>query len=252
VQRHVRSVAYRVVRHENDDAWALVRGQAMSPPELSAMLLAKLREIAESFLGEPVTDAIVTVPAYFNDAQRQATKDAGRIAGLDVKRIINEPTAAALAYGSTSRMPSASPFTISGRHLRHLDSEISSGVFSVKATGGDTHLVAKTSTCASSTDWPKNSQTARRRPGKDRMACSVWKEAAERLARAFSSIETEINIPFVTTGTAGPLHLERTLKRNELESLTRDLVERTVLSCKAVLADAKLAPDKIDQVVVGG
>jgi molecular chaperone DnaK len=255
VQRHARGVAYRVVRHENGDAWAEARGQAMSPPEISAILLGKLKEIAESFLGEPVTEAIVTVPAYFDDAQRQATKDAGKIAGLDVKRILNEPTAAALAYGMDRKSAERiAVYDLGGGTFDISILEISSGVFSVKATGGDTHLGGED---FDSRIIDKLSEEFSRQNGvdlrKDRMALQRLKEAAEKAKHELSSsIETEINVPFIATGPAGPLHLERTLKRNELESLTRDLIERTIQSCKAVLADAKLAPDKIDQIVLVG
>jgi molecular chaperone DnaK len=255
VQRHMRGVAYRIVRHENGDAWAEARGQTMSPPEVSAMVLSMLKEIAESFLGEPVSEAIVTVPAYFDDAQRQATKDAGRIAGLDIKRILNEPTAAALAYGLDRKSAERiAVYDLGGGTFDISILEISSGVFSVKATGGDTHLGGED---FDSRIIDKLAEEFLKQNGvelrKDRMALQRLKEAAEKAKHELSSsIETEINIPFIATGPAGPLHLERTLKRNELESLTRDLVERTIQSCKAVLADAKVGPDKIDQIVLVG
>jgi molecular chaperone DnaK len=255
VQRHMRGVAYRVVQHDNGDAWAEARSQAMSPPEIAAMVLGQLKQVAESFLGEPVSEAIVTVPAYFDDAQRQATKDAGRIAGLDVKRILNEPTAAALAYGLDRKQAERiAVYDLGGGTFDISILEISSGVFSVKATGGDTHLGGED---FDSRIIDKLSEEFAKQNGvdlrNDRMALQRLKEAAEKAKHELSSsLETEINVPFIATGPVGPLHLERTLKRNELESLTRDLVERTIHSCRAVLADAKLGPDKIDQVVLVG
>jgi molecular chaperone DnaK len=255
VQRQVKGVAYEIVRHDNGDAWAKVRDTTLSPPEVSAIILSKIREVAESFLGEPVSEAIITVPAYFDDAQRQATKDAGRIAGLEVKRILNEPTAAALAYGlDRGQAERIAVYDLGGGTFDISILEIRSGVFSVKATGGDTHLGGEDFDARIidklAEEFQKKHDVDLRR---DRMALQRLKEAAEKAKHELSSsLETEINIPFVATGRAGPLHLERTLKRSELEILTRDLVERTVESCRAVLKDAKLVPDQIDQVVLVG
>ena len=255
VQRHLGGVSYQVVRHENGDAWVEVQGKPTSPPEIAGMVLAKLKEIAESFLGEPVTEAIVTVPAYFDDAQRQATKDAGRIAGLDVKRILNEPTAAALAYGLDKKAAERiAVYDLGGGTFDISILEIDGGVFSVKATGGDTHLGGED---FDARIIDKLADEFQKQNGidlkKDRMALQRLKEAAEKAKHELSSsLETEINIPFIATGASGPVHLERTLKRSELEILTRDLVERTIASCKAVLTDAKTSPDKIDQVVLVG
>ncbi|HEY6556622.1 MAG TPA: molecular chaperone DnaK [Polyangiaceae bacterium] len=249
------SVSYRIVKHDNGDAWIDVRGRTISPPEISSMVLATMKEIAQTYLGEPVTDAIITVPAYFDDAQRQATKDAGRIAGLEVKRILNEPTAAALAYGlDKTQTERIAVYDLGGGTFDISILEIASGVFNVKATGGDTHLggedfdVRIIDLLAS--EFQKAHAVDLR---KDRMALQRLREAAERAKHELSSsLETEINIPFITSSASGPLHLERSMKRSELEILTRDLVERTVTSCKAVLSDAKLTPKQIDQVVLVG
>ena len=255
VTRHAQGVSYRVVRAPNGDAWAEVQGKPMSPPEISSVVLSTIKEIAEAHLGEPVTEAVITVPAYFDDAQRQATKDAGRIAGLDVRRIINEPTAASLAYGLDKKQAQRIVvYDLGGGTFDVSILEISDGVFNVKATGGDTHLggedfdqllidlLARDFAAETGIDLKQ-----------DRMALQRLKEAAERAKHELSSsLETDINIPFIATGKAGPLHLERKLKRNELEQLTRELVERTIASCKLVMADAKVTADKIDEIVLVG
>jgi len=255
VQRHLASVAYTVTRHDNGDAWVELGGRPVSPPEVSSMVLATMKEIAETYLGEAVTEAIITVPAYFDDAQRQATKDAGRIAGLEVKRIINEPTAAALAYGLDRRgAETIAVFDLGGGTFDISILEINAGVFNVRATGGDTHLggedfdarvldlLCREFSAAHGIDLRT-----------DRMALQRLREAAEKAKHELSSsLETEINIPFIATGGGGPLHLERTMKRNELEMLTRDLIERTLDACRRVLADAKLGAQQIQQVVLVG
>jgi len=255
VQKHVTSVPYHVVEHENGDAWIKLTDREVSPPEISSMVLTAMKEVAESYLGEPVSEAIVTVPAYFDDAQRQATKDAGRIAGLDVKRILNEPTAAALAYGlDKSQVETIAVYDLGGGTFDISILAINNGVFSVKATGGDTHLggedfdVRLIDTLAE--EFKKNNDLDLR---KDRMALQRLREAAEKAKHELSSaLETDINIPFIANGPSGPMHLERSIKRNELEGLTRDLIERTIESTKSVMADAKLTPEKIDQVVLVG
>jgi molecular chaperone DnaK len=255
VQKQLTSVPYRIVRHDNGDAWVDMRGQRMSPPEVSATILATMKEIAETYLGEPVSEAIVTVPAYFDDAQRQATKDAGTIAGLTVKRILNEPTAAALAYGldrkATERI---AVYDLGGGTFDVSVLEIAGGVFSVKATGGDTHLGGE--------DFDiriidKLAEEFQAENGvdlrKDRMSLQRLREAAEKAKHELSSsLETELNVPFIASGAGGPLHLERPMKRSELEILTSDLVDRTIQACKAVLADAKVKAANIDQVVLVG
>jgi molecular chaperone DnaK len=255
VKRHRDTVAYRVVASPNGDAWAEVQGRAMSPPEISAIVLGKIKEIAEEHLGESVSDAVITVPAYFDDAQRQATKDAGRIAGLDVRRIINEPTAASLAYGLDKKQSQCIVvYDLGGGTFDVSILEIAQGVFNVKATGGDTHLGGEdfdAKIIDLLADEFKKAQGIDLR--KDRMALQRLKEAAERAKHELSSsLETEINVPFIATGPNGPLHLERGMKRNELETLTKDLVERTLTACRAVLGDAKLSPDAIDEIVLVG
>ncbi|MFO7180079.1 MAG: molecular chaperone DnaK [Pseudomonadota bacterium] len=255
VRQHCRSVAYTVVRHSNGDAWVEVQGKSYSPPEISSYVLAALKEVAETYLGEPVTEAVITVPAYFDDAQRQATKDAGRIAGLEVKRILNEPTAAALAYGLDRKEREViAVYDLGGGTFDISILEIQNGVFSVRATGGDTHLGGE--------DFDarivnKLADEFHARYGVDlridRTALQRLREAAEKAKHELSaSLETEINVPFIASGPEGPLHLQRTLKRSELEILTADLIERTIASCRAVLADAKLDVDKVSQVVLVG
>jgi molecular chaperone DnaK len=255
VTRQQGSVAYSIVKHENGDAWVKAGDRTMSPPEVSALVLTSLREIAETYLGEAVTEAVITVPAYFDDAQRQATKDAGRIAGLDVKRILNEPTAAALAYGldKTEREVIA-VYDLGGGTFDISILEIAAGVFNVKATGGDTHLGGedfdRTIIDKLSQEFLDKTKVDLR---KDRTSLQRLREAAEKAKHELSSsLETDINLPFVAIGPAGPLHLERALKRSELEIWTRELVERTVTACKATLADAKMTPQQVGQVVLVG
>jgi molecular chaperone DnaK len=255
VQRQTSSVAYHIVQHDNGDAWVKVQDKKLSPPEISSMILAQMREIAETYLGEPVTEAVITVPAYFDDAERQATKDAGRIAGLDVKRILNEPTAAALAYGlDKEKAEVIAVYDLGGGTFDISVLEIASGVFSVKATGGDTHLGGEDFDLRIIdllADEFKAKHTVDLR--KERTALQRLREAAEKAKHELSSsLETEVNIPFIASGPSGPLHLERTMKRSELEILTRDLVDRTIVACKNVLADAKLLPAGIGQIVLVG
>ncbi len=255
IQADLKSLPFEVVRHGNGDAWVTLGGKQLSPPEVSSMILSALKGIAETYLGEPVSEAIITVPAYFDDAQRQATKDAGKIAGLDVKRILNEPTAAALAYGLDKRdAEKIAVYDLGGGTFDISILEIQNGVFGVKATGGDTHLGGE------DFDTRIIDKLAREFSEQhgvdlkaDRMSLQRLKEAAEKAKHELSSsLETEVNLPFIASGPAGPLHLERGLKRSELEIATRDLVERTIAVCKAVLDDAKLKPSEIDQVVLVG
>lgn len=255
VARDVQLMSYRVVEHENGDAWIEVQNKRQSPPEVSSFVLSALKATAERFLGEPITDAIITVPAYFDDAQRQATKDAGRIAGLDVKRILNEPTAAALAYGlERSKSERIAVYDLGGGTFDISILEISSGVFNVKATGGDTHLGGEDFDnlivdLLADEFKQQNALDLRQ----DRTSLQRLREAAERAKHELSSsLETEVNVPFIALGASGPLHLQRSIRRSELEILTRDLINRTIASCRTVLADAKLSANQIDQVVLVG
>jgi molecular chaperone DnaK len=255
VQKHASCVSYTVARHENGDAWLEVNGHQMSPPEVSGIILGLLRDVAEEFLGEPVTEAIVTVPAYFDDAQRQATKDAGAIAGLIVKRILNEPTAAALAYGlEQNASERVAVYDLGGGTFDISLLDIDKGVFSVRATGGDTHLGGEDFDVRIidqlSEEFKAKHDVDLRQ---DRMSLQRLREAAERAKHELSSsLDTEVNIPFIATGKAGPLHLERTLKRSELEIWTQDLVERTIDCCRKVLTDSGINTAEIHQVVLVG
>jgi molecular chaperone DnaK len=256
VTRQAQTAPYRIIAAPNGDAWIHAAGRDMSPPEVSAIILTTMREIAEAFLGEKVTEAVVTVPAYFDDAQRQATKDAGKIAGLEVKRIINEPTAAALAYGMERKdAERIAVYDLGGGTFDISILEIRGGVFSVKATNGDTHLGGEdfdrriVDVLADS--FQKANEIDLR---KDRTALQRLKEAAEKAKHELSSsLETEINLPFVTQSAAGePLHLVRSMTRSELELLTSDLIERTLQPCEKALEDAKLAPADIQSVILVG
>jgi len=255
VQKQKGTVAYNIVEHDNGDAWVLVQGKKLSPPEISSMVLSAMREVAETYLGEAVTEAVITVPAYFDDAERQATKDAGRIAGLEVKRILNEPTAAALAYGlDKEKAEVIAVYDLGGGTFDISVLEIANGVFSVKATGGDTHLGGEDFDTRIidklSEEFLARHQLDLR---KERTSLQRLREAAEKAKHELSSsLETEVNIPFIASGPSGPLHLERTMKRSELEILTSDLIDRTIVACKAVLADAKVAPSGIGQIVLVG
>jgi molecular chaperone DnaK len=232
-----------------------VQNRAMSPPEISSFVLAALKEAAESFLGEPVSEAVITVPAYFDDAQRQATKDAGKIAGLDVKRILNEPTAAALSYGLDRRgVERIAVYDLGGGTFDISILQIENGVFNVQAPGGDTHLGGEdfdNRLIEKLADEFKQASGIDLRA--DRTSLQRLREAAEKAKHELSSsVETEINIPFIAVGPSGPVHMQRTLKRSELEILTRDLVERTLTACRQVLKDAKVKADQVDQVVLVG
>ncbi len=255
VMKQVSLAPYKIIEAPNGDAWVEIKGKAFSPPEISAAILTQMKEIAERYLGEPITEAVITVPAYFDDAQRQATKDAGRIAGLDVRRIINEPTAAALAYGLDKvDAETVAVYDLGGGTFDVSILTIAGGVFSVKATGGDTHLGGEDFDQhiidkLADEFQAQNAIDLR----KDRMALQRLKEAAEKAKHELSSsLSTEVNIPFVAVGPGGPLHLERPFARNELEELCAPLVERTIDACKATLADAKMGVDKIDTIILVG
>jgi molecular chaperone DnaK len=248
-------VPYRVVAGANGDAWVDVRGKKHSAPEISAMTLQKLKQAAEDYLGHPVSDAVITVPAYFNDAQRQATKDAGKIAGLNVLRIVNEPTAAALAYGLDKKKDETiAVYDLGGGTFDISILEVGEGVVEVKATNGDTHLGGDDFD-QKIVDWMIDE--FRRAEGidlgKDRMALQRLREAAEKAKIELSSVlETEINLPFVTADASGPKHMAMKLTRAKLESLVEDLVQRTIGPVKQALADAGLQPSSIDEVVLVG
>ena len=256
VQRQAAAVPYRILEAPNGDAWVQAGGRDMSPPEVSAIILGKMREVAEAFLGEKVTEAVVTVPAYFDDAQRQATKDAGKIACLDVKRIINEPTAAALAYGLDRRdAERIAIYDLGGGTFDISILEIRGGVFSVKATNGDTHLGGEDfdrRILDSLADHFREEHQLDLR--KDKLALQRLKEAAEKAKHELSSsLETEINLPFIAQSAGGaPLHIVKTMTRTELELLTFDLVEKTLEPCEKALADAKLTPADIHSVILVG
>jgi len=271
VKKSIAVSAFRIVAADNGDAWVELRGKKYSPSEISAMVLGKMKQTAEDYLGEQVTEAVVTVPAYFNDGQRQATKDAGRIAGLNVLRIINEPTAAALAYGldkasnagsggnrgaamRTAAAEKIAVYDLGGGTFDISVLELNSGVFEVKATSGDTFLggedfdqrivdlLAEKFRKANNLDLRK-----------DRMALQRLKEAAERAKHELSSAtETDVNLPFIAADATGPKHLTETMTRTQLEDLVADLIQRSVEPCKMALKDAGVTPKDIDRVILVG
>src|SRR5215813_5615745 len=255
VQDEIKKVPYKVVAAPNGDVRIEIRGKQYSPPEISAMILRKLKEAAQSHLGQTVTQAVITVPAYFNDSQRQATKDAGKIAGLEVQRIINEPTAAALAYGLDKKNDEEiAVYDLGGGTFDISILEIGQGVFEVKATNGDTHLGGDDFD-QRVMDWiadefrKENGIDLRR----DRMALQRLKEAAERAKIELSStLETEINLPFITADATGPKHLVLTLTRAKLESLVAELIERSLGPCRECMRQAGVNPSDIDEVILVG
>lgn len=249
-------VPYRIVRSSAGDAWVNARGQDYSPSQVSAFILQKMKEIAEAHLGEKLTQAVITVPAYFNDSQRQATKDAGRIAGLEVLRIINEPTAAALAYGMDKKKNgSIVVYDLGGGTFDVSILEIGDGVFEVKSTNGDTFLGGEDFDARIieyvASEFQRDSGIDLR---KDNMALQRLKEAAEKAKiELSSSMQTDINLPFITADASGPKHLNVKLTRAKFESLVEDLVQRTIEPCKTALRDAGLkASDIQDVILVGG
>jgi len=248
-------VPYKVVKAQNGDAWVDARGKQYSPPEISAMVLQKLKQAAEDYLGEKVADAVITVPAYFNDAQRQATKDAGKIAGLNVLRIINEPTAAALAYGLDKKKDETiAVYDFGGGTFDISVLEVGEGIVEVKATNGDTHLGGD-DLDDRIIQWlaAEFKKTDGIDLSKDRMALQRLKEGAEKAKIELSTaLETEINLPFITADQSGPKHLQIKLSRAKLEQLVDDLLQRTMGPVKQALADAGVDPRKIDEVVLVG
>jgi len=248
-------VPYSVVAAKNGDAWVEARGKKYSPPEISAMVLQKLKQAADDYLGETVTDAVITVPAYFNDAQRQATKDAGRIAGLNVLRIINEPTAAALAYGLDKKKDETiAVYDFGGGTFDISILQVGEGVVEVKATNGDTHLGGD-DLDDRIIEWlaAEFKRTEGVDLSKDRMALQRLKEGAEKAKIELSTaMETEINLPFITADQSGPKHLQVKLSRAKLEQLVDDLLQRTMGPLKQALADAGIDPKTIDEIVLVG
>ncbi|MGD8429997.1 MAG: molecular chaperone DnaK [Ectothiorhodospiraceae bacterium] len=260
VQRDVREMPYKIVKADNGDAWVDVQGKKMAPPEISARVLQKMKKTAEDYLGEDVTEAVITVPAYFNDSQRQATKDAGKIAGLEVKRIINEPTAAALAYGLDKKGGDrkvavfdlgGGTFDISIIEIAEVEGEHQ---FEVLATNGDTFLGGEDFDRAVMNyliaEFKKDQGIDL---GGDRLAMQRLKEAAEKAKIELSSAQqTEINLPYITADQSGPKHLNMKLTRAKLESLVEDIVQRTVEPCKVALKDAGLSASEVDEVILVG
>jgi molecular chaperone DnaK len=255
VQEEIKTVPYKVVGDQDGNVRVDVRGKQYTPQEISAFVLQKLRKSAEAYLGQQVDDAVITVPAYFNDSQRQATKDAGRIAGLNVLRIINEPTASALAYGLDKKKDETiAVYDFGGGTFDISILEVGDNVVEVKSTNGDTHLGGD-DIDQRVIDWIVSE--FRKDQGidlsKDRMALQRLKEAAERAKVELSAtVETEINLPFITADASGPKHLNMKLRRAELEKLADDLFQRSMEPCRRALDDAKIPKDKIDEVVLVG
>jgi molecular chaperone DnaK len=255
VQKDIGMVPYKIIRADNGDAWVEVRGERYSPSQISAFILTKMKETAEAYLGEKVTQAVITVPAYFNDSQRQATKDAGRIAGLEVLRIINEPTAAALAYGMDKKKSGTiAVYDLGGGTFDISILEIGDGVFEVKSTNGDTFLGGE--------DFDKRvidwlADEFKREQGidlrGDKLALQRLKEAAEKAKIELSSSkETEINLPFITADASGPKHLVMKLSRAKLEALVDDLITKTLEPCRQALKDAGITAGEVDEVILVG
>jgi len=255
VNEEMKMVPYKVSRGENADARVDISGKKYSPPEISAMILTKLKEAAESYLGEKVTQAVITVPAYFNDSQRQATKDAGKIAGLEVMRIINEPTAAALAYGLDKKKDETiAVYDFGGGTFDISILEVSEGMVQVKSTNGDTHLGGD-NIDQRIIDWIVGE--FKRDNGidlsKDQMALQRLKEAAEKAKMELSTLlEVDINLPFITADASGPKHLQLKLTRARFEQMVEDILQRSIGPCKQAMADAKVTPAQIDEVVLVG
>ena len=255
VQSDLKLLPFKIVEHSNGDAHVTMSGETYSPPEISAMVLQKLKQDAEAKLGESISQAVITVPAYFTDSQRNATKDAGRIAGLEVLRIINEPTAASLAYGLDNKAEETiAVFDLGGGTFDITILQIGEGVFEVKATNGDTHLGGDDFD-ERIVDWI--TEEFRREQGidlkEDRMALQRLRESAERAKIELSTLmQTEINLPFITADASGPKHLVMTLSRSKLEQLVGELVQETVEPCKQALADSGVSASDIDEVILVG
>ena len=255
VEKDKKLVPYKIVKADNGDAWVEARGQKYAPSQISAYTLIKMKETAERYLGEPVTQAVITVPAYFNDSQRQATKDAGKIAGLEVLRIINEPTAAALAYGLDKKEAGTiAVYDLGGGTFDISILEIGDGVFEVKSTNGDTFLGGEDFDMRIvdylADEFRKDQGIDLRN---DKLALQRLKEAAEKAKiELSSSTQTEVNLPFITADASGPKHLTMKLTRAKLEALVDDLIQRTVEPCRAAIKDAGISAGQIDEVVLVG
>jgi molecular chaperone DnaK len=256
VNEEMKMVPYKVVQ-SGDHLAVVAQGKEHTPPQISAMILQKLKKAAEDYLGEKVTEAVITVPAYFNDAQRQATKDAGQIAGLDVKRIINEPTAAALAYGLDKKADETiAVYDFGGGTFDISILEVGEGVIEVKSTNGDTHLGGD-NIDQRIVDWLidefKKDEGLNLRDKGNEMALQRLRDAAERAKIELSTtMQTEINLPFITADASGPKHLVKTLTRSKLEEMVKDIIDRSIGPCKAAIKDAGITPDKINEVVLVG
>src|SRR5574339_755673 len=257
VTEEMKMVPYSVVRASNGDVRLNAGGKEYSPPEISAMILQKLKNAAEEYLGAAVAQAVITVPAYFNDAQRQATKEAGKIAGLEVMRIVNEPTAAALAYGLDKKKDETiAVYDFGGGTFDISILEVGEGVIEVKATNGDTHLGGD-NIDQRIVDWLvdefKKDEGLDLRAKGNEMALQRLRDAAERAKIELSTtMETEINLPFITADATGPKHLVKKLTRAKLESMVEDIIQRSAGPCKQCMKDAGVTPDKIDEVVLVG
>ncbi len=255
VKKDTTILPYKIVAGENDDAWVLIDDKKYSPSQISAMILQKMKETAEKFLGKPVKEAVITVPAYFNDAQRQATKDAGKIAGLDVKRIINEPTAAALAYGlDKKKTGTVAVYDLGGGTFDISILEIGDGVFEVKATNGDTKLGGEDFDNVLidyfASEFKKEQSIDLKN---DKLALQRLKEAAEKAKIELSTApQTEVNLPFITADASGPKHLNIKLSRSKFETLVSDLIDRSIEPCKQALKDAGLGAGEINDVILVG
>jgi molecular chaperone DnaK len=255
VQQDLKTVSYKIVKHNNGDAWVEARGKKYSPAQIGGFVLQKMKETAEGFLGKPVKDAVVTVPAYFNDAQRQATKDAGSIAGLNVMRVINEPTAAALAYGVDKTDDAiVAVYDLGGGTFDISILEIQKGVFEVKSTNGDTHLGGEDFDNLLVSHFVEQfKKDTGIDISKDRMALQRIREAAEKAKCELSTtVTTEINLPFITADASGPKHILTQLSRAQFESLTQKLMDRTVEPCKKAMKDAGVTAKDINEVILVG
>jgi molecular chaperone DnaK len=255
IQSYINRLPYDIVKAQNGDAWVRLQGQDYSPAQIASFILTKMKEIAEEYLGQPITEAVITVPAYFNDLQRQATKDAGRIAGLDVQRIINEPTAAALAYGlNRDNVGRVAVYDLGGGTFDISILELSDGIFEVRSTSGDTYLGGEDfDFCLIDHLLNAFYEEHQIDLSQDRVVLQRLKEAAEQAKHELSTaLETEVNIPFITADATGPKHLSVQLNRTQFEAMVEHLIERSIEPCQIALEDAKLSKREIDAVLLVG